>query len=282
MPAARNKKNLPDKTPSGPSARRVLMVVLWEFVVSGSHHVWNSVLVEVLMAAGQTEQAARQAIQRAAAAGWLEKRPEGRRVCWTLTPAVLTFLAEGWQHVYPVNRTTWDGRWLILMVSLSESHRAVRDKLYKSLKWAGFGNPSPGLWISPYADTRDEIKRLVRSLGLSDVTFSFIGQALDIGVNDQRLVQMCWDLDGISKHYQDLLARYTALNPRSRDEIFLAHIHLLIEWGKLPLIDPRLPSALLPPDWAGQHAAAELEYLLAEWRRVARARWDEIAERAQP
>ena len=275
------KKPPSGKNCSGASARRILNTILGEFVLSGPHQVWNSVLVEVMVAAGQTESSARQAILRAAAAGWLEKRRDGRRVCWTLTPAVLTFLAEGWQHIYPVNRTTWDGRWFILFVSLPESHRAARDKLYKSLNWAGFGNPSAGLWISPYSDRRDEIRRVIHGLGLADVTFSFVGQALGIGVNDQRLVQLCWDLDSISRHYKDMLERFLRLKPRTRDEVFLAHIQLLIEWGRLPLIDPRLPSALLPPDWDGQHAAAQLEYLLVEWRRVARARWEEIVERTQ-
>jgi phenylacetic acid degradation operon negative regulatory protein len=168
-----------------------------------------------------------------------------------------------------------------LFVSLPESHRTTRDKLYKALKWAGFGNPSAGLWVSPYSDVRDEIKRVIRSLGLGDVTFSFVGQALDIGINDQRLVQLCWDLDGISRHYKSMLERFSRLKPGTQEEIFLAHIQLLIDWGKLPLIDPRLPSALLPPDWDGQPAAAEIEQLLLEWRRVARVQWNALVDRAQ-
>lgn len=56
---------------------------------------------------------------------------------------------------------------------------------------------------------------------------------------------------------------------------------MLIEWSKLPLIDPRLPSALLPADWEGQHSAAGLEDMLTEWRRVATARWDEVFAQAE-
>jgi phenylacetic acid degradation operon negative regulatory protein len=275
------KKKRGGKGQSGPSARRILVAILGEFLLSGPHDVWNAVLVKAIVATGQTEQSARQAILRAAAAGWLKKRRDGRRVLWTLTPTLLTLLAEGWQHVYPVNRRAWDDRWLILYVSLPERHRTARDKLYKALHWAGFGNPSAGLWVSPYSEFRDEIKRVIRTLKLANLTFSFVGQALDIGINDQRLVQLCWDLDGISRHYRGLLKRFSRLKPQTEEQVFVAHVLLLVEWGKLPLVDPRLPNALLPSDWDGHPAAADLEQLLVQRRRVARRHWNELVERAK-
>ena len=277
----KSKKNTSSKYSNGPSARRFLITLLGEFLRNGPHKVWNSALIEAMKIAGQSEQASRQAVLRAASAGWLEKSVEGRRVKWTLTPSLLTFLVEGWNHVYPVNRASWDGHWLILHVSLPDKHRAARDKLYKSLHWAGFGNPSPGLWVSPYTENRNEIKRTIRALNLVDVTFCFIGQAIDIGINDQRLVQKCWDWDAISLHYEQLLARFLKLKPRTEDEIFVTHLQLLIEWSKLPLIDPRLPNSLLPANWTGHHSAAELEHLLVEWRRVAIVRWMEIVAKAE-
>lgn len=273
-------KNQPSQDSNGPSARRILITLLGEFLRNGPHKIWNSALIDALKIAGQNEQASRQAVLRAASAGWLEKSVEGRRVKWNLTPSLITFLVEGWNHVYPVNRACWDGQWLILHVSLPDKHRAARDKLYKSLYWAGFGNPSAGLWVSPYTENRNEVKRTIRALGLVDVTFSFIGQAIDIGINDQRIVQKCWNWDAIAQHYDQLLARFRKLKPHTQEEIFVTHLHLLIEWSKLPLIDPRLPNSLLPANWSGHHSAAELEHLMGEWRRVALVRWMEIVAKA--
>ena len=37
----------------------------------------------------------------------------------------------------------WDGRWLILLITIPHELRAVRKKLYGALSWAGFGSLGP-------------------------------------------------------------------------------------------------------------------------------------------
>jgi phenylacetic acid degradation operon negative regulatory protein len=269
------------RTPA--SARRVLLTILGEFVYPNQHSVWNSALVECMVAAGQSEKSARQAILRAAASGWLAKNRYGRQVCWTLTRDVLALMAEGAQRVFPAHRavSSWDGRWLILSISLPHSHRKIREKLYRALQWAGFGSPSSALWVSPHTDRLEEIGRVIRRLGLAETTFSFVGHATAIGLTDQRVVQLAWDLDGLARRYQELLRLFK--RTLSLDDRLLHHyLHLVIEWEKLPLIDPRLPSALLPSAWVGQHFAAELGNLLEQWRHPARLKWHEITARLPP
>ncbi|MGH9021797.1 MAG: hypothetical protein ACRDV9_01635 [Acidimicrobiia bacterium] len=99
----------------------------------------------------------------------------------------------------------WDGHWLILMVTVPQSARAARRKLYAALGWAGFGNPAPGLWVTPHLERDQEAKRTVDGLGLGESTFSFVGTSAAIGLSDSEIVGRAWDLDAIAARYQALV-----------------------------------------------------------------------------
>src|SRR3954451_5135162 len=70
-----------------PAARSVLLTVLGEFVLPRPDGVWTETLVRGLGALDHTTQAARQAISRSTAAGWLTAERHGRRARLRLTPS---------------------------------------------------------------------------------------------------------------------------------------------------------------------------------------------------
>jgi phenylacetic acid degradation operon negative regulatory protein len=261
------------------SARSILLTLLGEFVWTSDQPVPNSVLVRGLEITGVAEKAARQAIARAAAAGWMTPQKEGRLVKWSLTPQLRHFIDEGTQRVYAVDRESapWSGRWLILFISLPDKHRMARQKLYSLLRWAGFGNPSPSLWVSPHSDRLEEARRIIQTLQLADVTFSFVGQSVDLGVTDQRLVQLSWDLDSVSAHYASLQSKFSQIALKTDNDVFLAHIDLVTALQKIPFVDPGLPPALFPLQWNGHRVAAEFAAMVKQWRGAAQRRWKEIA-----
>ncbi|MGD9923850.1 MAG: PaaX family transcriptional regulator C-terminal domain-containing protein, partial [Pseudorhodoplanes sp.] len=266
-----------------PTARRILLTVLGDFVLPSKQPVWTASLVEAMTLVGQTEKSARQAILRASSGGWLAKSRHGKSVMWTLTPQVIELMSEGAKRVYPMHQVTapWDGRWVVLHVSFPDEHRGSREKLYTALHWAGFGNPVPGLWVSPHTDRQVELERVVRKLGLERIVFSFVGFSGAIGANDQRIVQLSWDLDAIVRHYRSLLDQF-GRPANSRGNPFANYLYLVAEWEKMPLVDPRLPNALLPANWPGQRLSAELRDLLDHWREPARAVWQQIVDKHPP
>ena len=69
----------------GPSARSLLISVLGQWVGPSATPVWTSTLVGALEALGIEERAARQAVNRTAADGWLEGESVGRYTRWRLT-----------------------------------------------------------------------------------------------------------------------------------------------------------------------------------------------------
>src|SRR4029453_10821617 len=95
--------------------------------------------------AGFSEQAARQAIARGVAAGWMVSERRGRETRFALTPELRRRFDEGGSRVFVCNLEAepWDGRWLVLIVSIPNEQRSVRKRLYTALQWAGLGNPTP-------------------------------------------------------------------------------------------------------------------------------------------
>jgi phenylacetic acid degradation operon negative regulatory protein len=260
------------------SARSLLLTILGEFVLPSGEPPWTSTLLHVAWGLGLEEKSARQALARLAADGWITAHRAGRRVRWALTRPGHELLAEGAARIYSFGRDApaWDGRWLVLMVTVPETRRQLRHKLRTRLTWAGFGSPLPGVWVSPHPAGEAEAKQVTEQLGLSAETFSFTGPFAGIGAQ-RSLVEQAWHLDDLAARYQAFLARFENLRPAPGDETLFAQIQLVHEWRRFPLADPDLPRELLPPDWTGTRAAAVFAALHHAWAEPAQARWAELS-----
>ncbi|BBL79283.1 PaaX family transcriptional regulator [Rubrobacter xylanophilus] len=259
----------------------MLLTILGEFVYPEGKPVWTSTLIHVLKGVGIEEKAARQAISRGAEAGWISSERRGREVRWHLTPTGTQLIEEGAERVMSLgaNSHPWDGSWLILVVTIPNGRRTARRRLYRSLEWVGFGNPTPGLWVSAHPERQGEVGRIIDDLKLSDSTFSFVGSSTGIGLSDHELVDRAWNLDSIAEYYEELLKNYEGLRLEDEDSILFAQVRLVNDWQRLPFIDPQLPDSLLPPDWIGRRAAAFFQERRAAWHEAAHDRWHELNER---
>src|SRR3954447_25231573 len=102
------------------SARSLLFTGLGELGAPEGEPVWTASLLHVLGRAGYSEQAARQAIARGVAAGWMVSERRGRETRFRLTPELIQRFDEGASRVFAFSREAepWDGRWLVLFVSI--------------------------------------------------------------------------------------------------------------------------------------------------------------------
>lgn len=259
------------------SARSLLITILGELVWPTGRPVWTSTLVSVLKGLGVEEQTARQAIARAAASDWIVPERRGREVCWSLSDKLVQIFASGSPRVYSLSDpfSSWDGSWLALWTTIPQSHRAARRPLYAGLTWAGFGNPSAGLWLSPHVERADEVRTLIDDLDLTAHTVSLIGTTQGIGMSEAEIVARGWDLDALQNHYEQVLDAVAGLDPSDAEETLLTHVRMLSEYQELPRTDPQLPEALLP-DWIGRRVARRIEALRAQWAPATRARFAEI------
>lgn len=258
------------------SARSLLLTVLGEFVLPAGEPVWTGALVAALGEVGVEEKAARQALSRLSAEQVLTAERDGRRVRWHLTPAGTRLLVEGTERIYGFGRrgSAWDGRWLVLAVSVPESQRQLRHRLRTRLTWAGLGSPLPGLWVTPDVDKEKEVAQAVQELGVA--AYSFVGPYGAVG-EQQRIVADAWALGEVEQRYGDFLLAFDPLEGR---DPFRAQVQLVQEWRRFPFLDPALPAPLLPATWPGP-AAAELFHARHDaWHRAAQSRWAELGQDA--
>ncbi|GAA3798356.1 PaaX family transcriptional regulator C-terminal domain-containing protein [Streptomyces phyllanthi] len=259
------------------SARSLLMTMLGEYVLPKGRPVWTSALVEALATFGVEEKSARQSLARTAAEGWLASERVGRRVRWALTPPGRRMLTEGAQRIYDFGggECTWDGTWLVVLVSVPESKRDLRHRVRTRLTWAGFGSPEPGVWITPHADRETEALGVLKELGLSDDAMSFTATYGAVG-SEAAMVARAWDLSEVEDRYEAFIDEFTGLRPADGDAVLHAQTMLVHEWRRFPFLDPRLPSKLLPAGWSGAKAADLFHSRHAEWSPVALRRWEEL------
>ncbi|WP_297542573.1 PaaX family transcriptional regulator C-terminal domain-containing protein [Amycolatopsis sp.] len=261
------------------SARSLLMTVVGEFVLPRDQPVWTSSLVDVLGMLDVEEKSARQALARSSAEGWVTSERVGRRVRWSLTPPGRRLLTEGAARIYAFGDEprSWDGSWLMLVVSVPEAKRDLRHRLRTRLTWAGFGSPVAGVWISPDVSHQGEAQKIVNELGLDTQAMSFTSRYGEIG-EQETMVARSWDLSELKDRYEDFIDTFTGLNPAPGEPTLRAQIRLVHEWRRFPFLDPQLPPELLPANWSGFKAAALFHRTHVEWRPEALRYWADLVE----
>jgi len=261
----------------GGSARSLLMTILGEFVLPAARPVWTSTLVYVLAMLDVEEKSARQALARTAAEGWLSSDRVGRRVRWHLTAHGRRLLVEGAERIYSFGNEhrDWDGRWLVLLISVPETLRDLRHTLRTRLSWAGFGTPTPGVWISPRVDAESHVHAILADLALPNRAMSFVAGYGTVG-EQADMVAAAWDLADLATRYAQFIAEFESLAPDTPDDVLCAQIRLVQAWRRFPFLDPQLPRDLLPPEWIGTRAAMLFNDRHTRWRDAAGARWAEL------
>jgi phenylacetic acid degradation operon negative regulatory protein len=260
------------------SARSLLLTVLGEFALPAGRPLWTSAFLRVLALVGVEEKAGRQALARGAAEGWLDSERHGRRTAWRLTPAGRRLLSQGAERIYgfgaPV--TAWDGRWLVVLASVPESNRKLRHLLRTRLAWNGFGNLSPGVWVSPHPERQAQVREVLEQAGVAETATIFVGHLGDT-MEARRVADRAWALVEVEHAYENFLAEVRTLRPAGAPETLAAQIRLVQEWRRFPFLDPGLPPELLPPGWSGTRAAALFRDRHTTWKPVADAWWQEMA-----
>ena len=265
------------------SARSVLFTVLGELVRPTGGEAWTSAFIDVLGRLGVEEKAARQALTRTAADGWLGSERIGRRTVWRLTPAAERLLRDGTERIFGFTAVAegWDGQWTIVIARTPETERSARHVLRTRLRWAGFGNVMPGVWLSPRSDRGDEVRQILTDAGPPD-GYLFTAEYLG-GSTLATMVSNAWDLDELARGYDDFITAFTgtafpgtAFTGAAGADPLARVVDLVHAWRRFPWIDPGLPAQFLPAPWRGTAAAALFARLHAQWAGDAIAEWKQL------
>jgi phenylacetic acid degradation operon negative regulatory protein len=258
------------------SARSVLFTVLGELVLPTGGEAWTHAFIDVFGRLGVEEKAARQALMRTAADNWLSSERFGRRTVWRLTPVAERLLRDGTERIFGFAAVAedWDGRWTIVIARTPETERAARHMIRTRLRWAGFGNVAPGVWISPRSDRDDEVREILDEAALPD-GYLFTSQYQG-GSPLTAMVGHAWDLDDLARSYEEFIQAFSAaVTPDPLARV----IDLVHAWRRFPWIDPGLPARFLPAPWSGTAAAELFARRHAEWAGEAIAEWKQLLAR---
>jgi phenylacetic acid degradation operon negative regulatory protein len=260
------------------SARALLLTLLGEFVLPSGGQAWTSTFLEAMAALEVEPKTTRQAITRTAAAGLLRSARAGRQVSWSLTDSAVKLLTEGTERIYHFGRDleAWDGRWLLLLVTVPEADRHLRYRLRTALGWQGFATISPGVWACPWVGRERAAHAVLEELGLDGAALSFAGASGAVGSLEERAYQV-WDLAAVEAEYEAFLAATEAKSPGTDMERFVDLATLVHDWRHFPGADPGLPESLVPLRWRGQAAAELFHHRHAQWREGAWRWWREQA-----
>jgi phenylacetic acid degradation operon negative regulatory protein len=189
--------------------------------------------------------------------GWLDSRRDGRETVYALTDASWQLLDEGRERIFRRAPGPWDGQWHMVIYSVPEADRALREQLRKKLSWLGFGLLSASVWISPH----DRVAEVRESFaGQPAARIDALHARSEGAAADRDMAARSWDLATLNREYTELLDRYRprlagyrAGAPHGRDAL-VERMRLVHDYRMFPFRDPDLPPELLPEGWVGRLA----------------------------
>lgn len=189
--------------------------------------------------------------------GWFGSRRSGRETSYYLTDAAWQLLDEGRERIFARESGPWDGYWRMVIYSVPESERPVREQLRTRLAWLGFGPLSASVWLSPH----DRLAA-VRA-GLADeptVRLDTFHSRSNGAHSDRDIAARAWNLGSLDRDYRALLETYRPRLQRYRGGELGPHaalverVQLVHDYRLFPFRDPDLPPELLPAGWPGRTA----------------------------
>lgn len=208
---------------------------------------------------GVTERLVRTSVARLADDDWLVGTRAGRVSEYALSAAGRTRFALATRRIYGGAPAEWNGQWTV--VTFPSLHGTARQSARDELRWAGFGEPSAGVFVHPHLSPAAARERL-EALGLARAAVVLRSTA-DRREDDAALVAAGWDLAELGAGYRRFVRAFepaaealAAGHELAPEEAFVLRTLLVHDYRRIHLRDPLLPAALLPGDWVGSTAYA--------------------------
>jgi phenylacetic acid degradation operon negative regulatory protein len=243
-----------------------------QYVLPRGGVIWLGSLIQAMAVWGFSEAAARSAILRLKQTGAIEGQRGGRRTFCSLTEAGMHRLDMGGFRFSFSPTRAWDGQWTVVIYSIPEERRELRDALRDSLRWWGFGLLAPGTWVSA-RPLLPEMEQSWREMGVWDYMDVFRSAYVGSGDPPAMVARAFPEVPTLAADYREYIAQSEqALRrleaSRLEDRACFA-IRLENLWGFYAVAseDPVLPPDLLPEDWPcleAEELSVKIQRALAE------------------
>lgn len=214
-------------------------------------------LVSLMGCFDVAEPTVRVVVTRLRKEGWLVSRRDGRETIYSLTEAAWALLDEGRERIFQRATGPWDGQWHMILYTVPETERALREQLRKKLAWLGFGALSSSVWVSPH----DRVGQVRDAFADEPAVRLDVFRSRSEGLEaDRDIAARAWDLGQLHGSYAELVAEY---QPRLKSyrspalkgaDALVERMRLVHDYRRFPFRDPDLPPDLLPVGWPGREA----------------------------
>lgn len=246
------------------NTRSMIFTLYGDYISHYGDVIWIGSLIRLLKEFGHNEQAVRAAISRMSKQGWVKAERQGNKSYYSLTERGKARMNEASKRIYKLDTPEWDGQWRMLIYTIPEEKRHLRDELRKELTWSGFGLLSNSCWITPNP-MEQQVNSLIDKYEVGPYVSFF--RATYEGMSDhESLVKKCWDLEQINQRYSEFIQEYSQdyvidkhkidTGDMSDGSCFVKRALLVHQYRKFLFIDPSLPPELLPEKWVGDSAAS--------------------------
>ncbi len=185
----------------------MIFTLYGDYIRHYGNKIWIGSLIKLLNEFGHNDQAVRAAISRMLKQGWVESEKIGNKSFYYLSENGANRIEEAAGRIFKLKPEKWDGKWRILMYTIPEEIRSIRDELRKELVWSGFGTFSNSCWVSPNQLDK-QVYDLMEKYEIKEYIDFF--QADYKGPHDnQRLIEKSWDLHDINEKYQWFISEYS-------------------------------------------------------------------------
>jgi phenylacetic acid degradation operon negative regulatory protein len=237
----------------------LLITVLGDAIAPRGGRVSLGSLIRLGEPFGLPERLVRTTVARLAQDGWLTARRSGRTSEYALTAAGRRRFASATQRIYAARPHAWKGGWTLVLLQ-SSARDVRRERAREELRWLGFGQLAPDVFVHPMHRGAQVRARLADAGVLSPVMLTEARQ--EHSHDDRRLVRAGWNLNELTRAYQRFVRSFAPLADALLSEraqltpevAFVARTLLIHEYRRIHLRDPLLPDALLPAHWVGASA----------------------------
>lgn len=259
--------------------RSVLFDIFGSYVRYRGGVIGLSDLSQILSWFGISEDATRVTLSRMKREDWFTSQRVGRSSYYSLTDRGWRLLDEGLNRIFERRSEEWEGTWQILVYSIPEEHRALRERFRKELAWRGFGPLASSTWICPH-DRSGGLQEFLPEGASLQIFSSRTGSVIE----DSNIATSCWDIRSLQQDYNAFIHKYSSwMDPkraeqRTPQEALVMRTTITHDYRRFPFRDPDLPSRLLPRDWPGHEAHGVFRATLSNLESLAWEAFDSAFE----
>jgi phenylacetic acid degradation operon negative regulatory protein len=252
--------DLPRSRPGG-GAQHLLATLLGSYGIGRGEPVPAGMFPGLLAEFGISPAGARNALSRVARRGLLEATGAGRSSAYRMTEAAQALQERRTRQFMTFGQPPppWDGHWTLVLYSLPEDDRTLRQALRTRLTRAGFGAMRDGAWATP-RDRRAEAAQVMTLIepAPAAVLRAELVESTPAFADLSRM----FPLAALKAEYDHFVSQFAPVRGRLRTgavtppEALVTRTRLMDTWREFADTDPDLPDELLPADWPRPRARA--------------------------